>query len=97
MKHDPNVHNFWGESMKLFWERIFLTKGALGSYVFGLWMQDVYIDKPEYWLVKKAFSPIRIDDGPLANPGRGNPLIIPVKNWFYHTNLNELNVRWIVG
>lgn len=97
MKRDPNVHNFWGESIKLFWERIFLTKGALGGDVFGLWMEDIYSDKPEYWLVKKAFSPVRIEDGPFANPGKGNPLIIPVKNWFDHTNLNEINVRWIVG
>lgn len=97
MKHDPNVHNFWGESMKLFWERFFPTRGILGCDVFGLWMEDVQIDKPEYWLVKKAFSPVRIKDEPLANPGKGKTVVIPIKNWFDHTNLNEIIVKWKVG
>ena len=53
--------------------------------------------KPEYWHVKKAYSPVRVDDRPIPNPGPGRPIRIPVRNWFDHTNLNELAVTWSVG
>jgi beta-galactosidase/beta-glucuronidase len=48
--------------------------------------------KPEYWLTRKAYSPVRIVESELPNPGAGQPLLIPVKNWFNHTNLSELLV-----
>jgi len=53
--------------------------------------------KPEYWHVKKAYSPVRVDDRPLPNPGPGRPILIPVRNWFDHTDLSELAVSWSVG
>lgn len=53
--------------------------------------------KPEYWLTQKGYSPIRVDERPLANPGSGNPLQVPIKNWFDHTNLSEITVRWAAG
>ncbi len=54
-------------------------------------------EKPEYWLTKKAYSPVRVDDRPLPNPGSAKPLKLPVKNWFDHTNLDELRIPWRVG
>lgn len=53
--------------------------------------------KPEYWLAKKAYSPIRIDDRPVSNPGAGNQLLVPVTNAFDHTSFDEIEVRWSVG
>ena len=54
--------------------------------------------KPEYWLTKKAYSPIRLDEtAPLPFPEPGKSLFIPVHNAFNHTNLKELEVRWTVG
>src|SRR5208282_4870858 len=53
--------------------------------------------KPEFWLTKKAYSPVRIVESELPNPGSGQPLLIPVKNWFNHTNLSELKVLCRVG
>jgi hypothetical protein len=53
--------------------------------------------KPEFWLTKKAYSPVRIVESELPNPGAGQPLLIPVKNWFNHTNLSELKVLCRVG
>src|SRR5208282_6924578 len=35
--------------------------------------------KPEYWLTKKAYSPIHISDSPVASPGPGKPLILPIQ------------------
>jgi hypothetical protein len=53
--------------------------------------------KPEYWLTKKAYSPIRVDDHPIPAPETGKALIIPVKNAFDHTNLNEIGISWVAG
>jgi hypothetical protein len=113
---DPGVRNFWGETIKRFWENIFPTEGALGA---GIWagIDDTMIDprlgvargrewgvidgwrrqKPEYWLAKKAYSPVRVDDKPLLNVAHGAPIRVPVKNWFDHTNFSELAIRWTLG
>jgi hypothetical protein len=53
--------------------------------------------KPEYWLTRKAYSPIRIDDRPIPAPEDGAPLAIPIRNAFDHTNLNEIEIRWSRG
>ncbi len=53
--------------------------------------------KPEYWLTRKAYSPIRVDDRPIALPQPGSVLIIPISNAFSHTNLREIEIRWAVG
>jgi hypothetical protein len=116
MRRDPGINNFWGHSIKLFWERMFPTEGALGGAIWGsvdnssIAPEDRLVvsrndwgvidgwrrEKPEYWLMKKAYSPVRVDDNPLPNPGKGE-LQIPVRNWFDHTNLKEISVQWKVG
>ena len=111
MQRDPNVRNFWGETIKIFWERMFTTHGSLGGAIFagidhptsltveypwGLldkWRRP----KPEYWHTKKAYSPVRLEERALSNPGVGNPLALPVRNWFDHTNLNEVTFSWSVA
>jgi len=106
VRRDPGVRVFYGQSLKRFWENMFPTEGALGGAIwagldelniewglFDFWRRE----KPELWLAKKAYSPVRIEDNPQANPGSGKPLLIPIKNWFDHTNLNELRVVWAVG
>lgn len=54
-------------------------------------------EKPEYWETKKAYSPIRICDQPIAAPKDGEPLLIPIRNAFDHTNLNEIEIRCTCG
>lgn len=53
--------------------------------------------KPEWWNVKKEYSPVKIDKKYLVNPGKGKVLNIPVQNRYNHTNLNEINMKWSVG
>ncbi|MDO5422918.1 MAG: glycoside hydrolase family 2 TIM barrel-domain containing protein [Eubacteriales bacterium] len=35
LRRDPNVRNFWGESLRLFTDRIWQTKGALGGAIWA--------------------------------------------------------------
>lgn len=111
LARDPGIRNFWGESIKIFWERMFTTDGCLGGAMwaiidenaFGPWVFewgaiDLWRRKrPEYWHIKKAYSPIRISEKEYTNPGTGNSLYIPLKNWYDHTNLNEMEIEWKVN
>ncbi|MBN2610412.1 MAG: hypothetical protein JXB00_02550 [Bacteroidales bacterium] len=111
LARDPGMRNFWGESIKIFWERMFTTDGCLGGAMwaiiddnaFGSWAFewgaiDLWRRKrPEYWHMKKAYSPIRIQEKVFENPGVGNSLTIPIKNWYDHTNLKELEIKWKVN
>jgi Glycosyl hydrolases family 2, TIM barrel domain/Glycosyl hydrolases family 2, sugar binding domain/Glycosyl hydrolases family 2 len=54
--------------------------------------------KPEHWLTRKAYSPVRVDEAnPLPLPEPGKPLVVPVRNAFNHTNVSELEMRWTAG
>ena len=53
--------------------------------------------KPEYWLTKKAYSPVRVADWTLPPPLAGGEVQVPIANWFDHTNLAELTVEWRAG
>jgi beta-galactosidase/beta-glucuronidase len=111
LKRDPNIHNFWGESIKLFWEGMYRTPGCLGgsiwavvnesgmgSHVYDWGMVDLWRrKKPEYWLMKKAYSPVRINDKAEVAAAPGKVLALAVANWHDHTNLNELRVRLSVN
>ena len=47
--------------------------------------------------MKKAYSPVRVADAPLLGAAVGEDLRVPVKNWFDHTDLSELVIRWTLG
>jgi hypothetical protein len=79
-------------------EEVFMLPG--GPVGYGEWgiIDGWRRPKPEYWLTKKAYSPIRIADGDVAIvPGAGSPLEIPIKNWSNHTNLGEIRILWAAG
>jgi len=115
LKRDPGVRNFWGQSLKRFWENCYTAEGCLGGAIwagfevvfmlpgspvgYGEWgiVDGWRRPKPEYWLTKKAYSPVRVLEGEIAGPGSCKPLEIPIKNWFNHTNLNEIKIVWHVG
>jgi len=116
LRRDPGVRNFYGHSIKQFWENCYTADGCLGGAIwagfgevfmlpkgpvgYGEWgiVDGWRRPKPEYWLTQKAYSPIRIsDDGATEVPSAGDPLPIPIKNWFNHTNLAEIKILWSVG
>lgn len=73
-----------------------LTGGPVGYGEWGvidLWRRP----KPEHWLTKKAYSPVRIADGVLTGLTPGTAVKVPVKNWYDHTNLRELTITWEIN
>lgn len=93
LARDPGVRNFWGESILDAWERAWTTDGALGLDQFGLF-RYLANDTPEVWLLRKAYSPVRIARRDLDLPAPGTDLAVEVENRFCHTDLAELTVRW---
>ena len=93
-RRDPNVRNFWGESIKDMADRSWHTKGNLGFDQYGMW---AYVGKttiPEIWHFRKACSPVRIERTDYDVPPSGQGLSIPVENRYNHTDLSELTVTW---
>jgi hypothetical protein len=73
--------------------------GRFSHYGYGEWgiIDGWRRKKPEFWLTKKAFSPIKIPDAPLSVPKSGMPIEIPITNYYDFTNLNELDILWNYG
>ena len=66
------------------------SKGKAAGY--GEWgaVLDAYKrEKPEAYLTKKAFSPIRLDE---ATSSFGKDIILYLSNWFDHTSLREVKM-----
>jgi beta-galactosidase len=53
--------------------------------------------KPEFWNVKKAYSPVRIREHEAIPVDSSRRLRIPVENRYFFTNLNELKIDWVSG
>lgn len=72
------------------------SDGQVAGY--GEWgsVLDAYLrEKPEAYLTKKAYSPVRVEeDDCYVSQG---VLYLPVKNWFDHTNLKELKMKVTMG
>ena len=78
--------------------RFYGPNGIWQGFMVGWGLLDEWNrEKPEYWNVKKAYSPIRITVDTLINPGSGKTLTIPIENRYNHTNLNEIMIEWSVG
>ncbi len=67
------------------------SDGPVAGY--GEWgsVLDAYLRlKPEAWLTKKAYSPIRLDEKAAAL--KDGTLTVPVENRFDHANLSEVKI-----
>jgi beta-galactosidase len=53
--------------------------------------------KPEYWHIKKSYSPVKIIDKTIAIPQEGEPIELNVENRHDFTNLNEIRIEWALG
>jgi hypothetical protein len=52
--------------------------------------------KPEYWHVKKTYSPVRVHTTAVKAPPPGEPIQLQVSNRHDFSNLDELEVKWQV-
>jgi len=50
--------------------------------------------KPEYWHIKKAYSPIKIQDKTIDIPNKGQPIKLNIENRHDFTNLSEIRIEW---
>ena len=64
---------------------------------YGEWgIVDVWRrEKPEFWATKKAYSPVRLMTTEVASFLSGQRLLLPLYNRFDHTDLNEIEARYI--
>ena len=101
---EPMVENMYNSTGCLggaIWSGIddafYLPSGKLVGY--GEWgpIDGWRRPKPEYWHLKKAYSPIKIAMNNLRLPQAGQPIRIPVLNRYLFTNLNEMAFRWRLG
>ena len=53
--------------------------------------------KPEFWIIKKLHSPVKLKDAPLPVPEAGEPIRVPVQNLYDFTDLSELKIDWQLG
>ena len=66
---------------------------------FGQWglIDSWYREKPELWLTRKGYSPVKLPDKEIAVPVNGMPLAVRVENRYNNTNLQDILFRWSVG
>lgn len=112
-RRDPNVRNFWGRSIRRFWDQIWNTRGALGGAIWAgidethvsngadtrlewgiidIWRRK----KPEFYLVRKAYSPVVIRERAVKREKDGS-VTISLENRFCHTDFAETRIVWKVG
>ncbi len=87
-----SVQPWWIEGMRMPTKVSRLIRGNCVGY--GPWgIIDVWRrEKPEYWVTKKSYSPIRVLKRSIDDFVAGEPLAIDVYNRFDHTNLDEVVV-----
>ncbi len=54
-------------------------------------------EKPEYWHLKKSYSPVRVKPEALPPPAAGRPLKVEVENRHDFTDLSEMRIEWRFG
>jgi hypothetical protein len=54
-------------------------------------------EKPEFWHVKNAYSPVRVVVRELPLPATGESLRVPVENRFNFAGLDEVKISWNIG
>jgi beta-galactosidase len=75
-------------------DEVFMLPGSCVGY--GPWgiVDGWRRKKPEFWHTKKAYSPVRVLQTELRDASPGEPLRIPVRNRFDHTDLREIDITW---
>ncbi len=54
-------------------------------------------EKPEFWHVKKTYSPVRVMEDSLPLPAPGEPIRVRVENRYNFADLNEAGMGWSIA
>jgi hypothetical protein len=75
----------------------FLPSGRATGY--GEWgpIDGWRREKPEYWHIKKSYSPVRIGPDRVAAPKPGEPIVLQIENRHDFTDLRECRIDWRIG
>lgn len=109
LKRDPGIRNFWGETIRRFWDRIWDRKGALGCAIWG-GIDDVWYSEErngsgypwgiyDGWRRKKPeYWHVRKGYSYVKVLHEtftcyGQPRL-EVENRFNHTNMKEVTIQW---
>jgi beta-galactosidase len=78
-------------------EIFFLPDGGVCGY--GPWgiIDGWRRPKPEYWHVKKSYSPVRVIARERLHVGPGRELKVPLENRYDFTNLKDVGILWSIG
>jgi beta-galactosidase len=78
-------------------DTFFLPSGETVGY--GTWgpIDGWRRTKPEFWHMKKAYSPLRISATSVPVPAAGKPVRLEVENRHDFTDLSELRFDWKIG
>jgi hypothetical protein len=72
------------------------NRGLVGDAPWGVvdgWRRQ----KPEFWIIKKLHSPVKLKEAPVPLPAPGQPLRLAVENQYDFTDLSELSINWQLG
>lgn len=112
LRRDPFVRSFWGEGLRLFWDNIWNTEGALGGAIWaGIDETDIYDGGNtqlewgiiDVWRRKKPeFFMTRKAYSPVKilhceRNTRENRFVLVVENRFCHTDLSSVRLEWKCG
>lgn len=78
-------------------DSFFLPNGDNAGY--GAWgpLDGWRRPKPEYWHMKKAFSPLRLGAACVPVPVPGEPVVLTVENRHLFSDLQEFRFEWQLG
>lgn len=108
---DPGVRDYWGGAFQRMWEKMYAAPSVLGGCVFaGVDYEDPQygelpwgvIDrerrpKPEYWHLKKVYSPVQIRQETAPLLGETGYVEVLVENRHDFSNISELKSEWRIG
>ena len=108
---DPGVREYWGEAFRRMWEGIYSAPSVAGGCVFAGadYLDGQYGDlpwgvvdrnrrpKPEYWHLKKVYSPVHLLDEIAQIVSDRNRVRVEVENRYDFSNIAELITEWSVG
>lgn len=108
LQRDPGVRDFWGETICRFWDKVWMTKGALGCAIWA-GIDDIRVqDQASYtypWGIidgwrrlKPEYWHTRKGYSPVRLSGeprdQDGSIALTIHNRFNHTCLSELCITW---